>query len=249
MAKNESSFDSKLKLLGEKSNSLLELHKIQVNQVKLIKSKFLSLKDYFSSEFNIVINEVTNLIVEASKSKLNNNEKPENKEIDSEESPASMLSNKFRNDEIFTKLQTCEKSWTFYSLNDPMILNQIYKLRINEYNRSTNDYAIVVGVSIQKYCKLVCGSLNKQYGYIVKNGKKCLIDGSKFQYAEKANEGDIIGVSLSIANEDKYYLEIFKNGTNLGIAFLIPIQDYYFCYALCSDTSIEISDCYSHYTN
>jgi len=215
----------------------------------LIKSEYLSLKNYFSSEFNIVINEVTNLIVEASKSKHNNNEKPENKEIDSEESPASMLSNKFRNDEIFTKLQTCETAWTFFTLDEPMILGQIYKLRINEVDRSTNSYAIDIGVSTQKYCKLVSPGIDKLYGYLAKNGNKCSIRGITSHFAEKAKDGDIIGVSIAYEDKDVYNLEIFKNGESLGIAFEIPVEDYYFCYALCDDTSIEISDCYNHYTN
>jgi len=227
----------------------LELQNIQINRIKLIKSEFFSLRDYFSSEFYRVINDVTYLIEEASKLKLNNNENHEHNEIDSEESPASMLSNKFRNDEIFTNLQTCEKSWTFFSLDDPMILGQIYKLRINKLDRSSNAYAIDIGVSNQKYCKLVSSGIDKLYGYLAKNGQKCSILGVTSQFAEKAKDGDIIGVSITYSNNDKYNLEIFKNGESLGIAFEIPIQDYYFCYALCSDTSIEISDCYIHYSN
>jgi len=249
MLQDENSNDRKLKLLEENSSSLLESHKIQVNQSKILKTEILSLlKDSFSSEFGIVIQEVTNLIEETSKLKLDNNQKLENKEIELEESPAAILGNRFKNDEIFSKLQICQSTWSFFSLDEPMILNQVYKLRLREFQSISNSYAIDVGVSIQKHYKETSGSINKLYGYIVKTGEKASIKGSVTPFAEKANEGDIIGVCLSYANDEKYNLEIFKNGVSLGIAFEVPIQDYYFCYAMCNNTSIEISDGYSFYT-
>jgi len=243
-------YNDKLRLLAEKTTSLLESKNIQVNRNNTLKSDFKSLKDYFSSEFNIVINQITNLIEETQKININleNNKNLENKEVDSDESPASMLSNKFRSDEVFSILRKSDYTWELFTLDEPMILNQIYKLRLNEFKSSDNNYAIEVGISPKKYYKYQTGSLSLVFGYLVKNGYK-FSSQSEEKFSVKAEEGDIIGVALSIANDDNYNLEIFRNGESLGIAFELPVKDYYFYYGLCTNTSIEISECYSHYEN
>ena len=127
-----------------------------------------------------------------------------------EQSPALMLSNKFKEDENFSIIRKGDYTWELFTLDEPMIINHIYKLKLIEFSQSENKCAIEVGVSPTKYYKYKDGSLMLVYGYLVKNGAKF---SKKYEesFASGAQEGDIIGVALSIANESNYNVEIFKN--------------------------------------
>jgi len=232
-------YELKLKNLKETTQTLIKNQSKIVNNQKTIKDNLLSLKDYFSSEFGIIIN-VISRIIESVDNNINNKI-----EEDDEQSPAGKYGI-FKNDEIFTITRVGTRDWELYTLADPMILNQIYKLRIKSFKGCTNSYAINVGVSVRKLFNFYDSQITQSYGYLVKNGKKW---SGCSDYSEPAEEGDIIGVSISEGDNNKYNLEIYKNGINLGVAFNLDKKDYYFYYALCFNTSIEISECYNHYSN
>jgi len=233
-------YETKLNKVSETTQFLLKNQLEIKNNQKNMKVNLLSLKDFFSSEFGNIINDLSRIIESVEKTTKTNKS-----EEDDDESPAGKHEI-FKNDEIFNITRDGTNAWELYTLADPMILNQIYKLRIKSFKSCTNSYAINVGVSVRKLFKFYDSGISQTYGYLVKNGKKW---GGCTNYSEPAEEGDIIGVSISEGDNDKYNLEIFKNGINLGVAFKLDKKDYYFFYGLCENTSIEISDCYNHYNN
>jgi len=234
-------YDKKINNILKQTETLLKSRSEITDIQKSLKIKLVSLKEYFSVEYGIIINDLTKIIEEISKS----SNETKIQELD-EDSPAGkhVL---FRNDEIFNLTRIGTKDWEMYTLADPMILNNIYKLRISKFNRCRNGFAINVGVSLRKLHKFLDGGISQTYGYLVKNGQK--YNKGTLEYSQPAVEGDVIGVSLSEGEDDKYNLEIYKNGENLGIAYTLEKTDYYFYYGLCNNTEIEISDCYNHYYN
>ena len=126
-----------------------------------------------------------------------------------------------------------------------MILDHIYKLKATKFMDSSNSYAISVGVSDKLYSQDVDSGIGSTWGYLLKNGNAFRQVGKS--YSGPALEGDIIGVLLKDSDENNFALEILRNDVNLGVMYVLPKTDYYFCYGLCERTEIQISDCYPHY--
>jgi len=77
-------YTQKLNSLSLRFNSILEQKKINVNKSSSMKSDFLSIKDYFSSNYELIIQDLTNIIDGVSNIDINNTKTEE-----IEESPAS----------------------------------------------------------------------------------------------------------------------------------------------------------------
>ena len=122
--------DLKLEHISQKLIILKEAQSNLINQKNSIKNEFVNLKSCFTSNYSIIINDLT-LIINAVSTQTASQEQEKIVE-DTEESPAS-VKRLFYNDEIFNITRTANTAWTLFSLSEPMILDHIYKLKATKF--------------------------------------------------------------------------------------------------------------------